>query len=335
MIESRWLLLAHQLPARLSSMRVKTWRRLQQVGAIPTRNAVYVLPNTEQCREDFEWIRSEIVALGGEATVFAADALSPGFTEELIGAFKKARHADYRALKREAARLQASRLKPSANRPMRRQADRVVRALRERFSGVQQIDFFAADGRQEAAEVLAALERGMTDQRVPDGLANRPLTPSDFQNRRWITRPRPGVDRMSSAWLIRRFIDPQATFSFADHPSGGAIAFDMYDGEFSHHGSLCTFETLAERFQVNDPVVGRIGQIVHDLDMKEFRYAAPDTPAVGRLVEGLRRLYSDDHALLEQGITMFEVLARSFDGGDERPARAPARKSRNAQPRSR
>src|SRR5262245_53945758 len=94
----RWLLLGHQLPARSSNARVKTWRRLQQVGAVPARSSVYVLPNTDQCREDFEWIRSEIVALGGEATVFAGDAISVGGTKEIEATFRRLREQEYRAL---------------------------------------------------------------------------------------------------------------------------------------------------------------------------------------------------------------------------------------------
>jgi len=104
--DPRWLLLAHQLPTGPSKDRVKTWRRLQQIGAVPTRNSVYVLPNTEQCREDFEWIRSEIVALGGDAIVFAAEALNGG--DDLVVAFQRARGTDYHALKREVDRVQRS-----------------------------------------------------------------------------------------------------------------------------------------------------------------------------------------------------------------------------------
>src|SRR5262245_24802754 len=109
MSEPRWLLLAHQLPTRPSNARVKTWRRLQQVGAVAARNSVYVLPNTEQCREDFEWIRSEIASLGGEATVFAADVLTADGVEDIVAIFQRARDADYRALKRDADKLQSSR----------------------------------------------------------------------------------------------------------------------------------------------------------------------------------------------------------------------------------
>lgn len=142
--------------------------------------------------------------------------------------------------------------------------------------------------------------------------AGAPLAVRDYRNKAWVTRPRPGVDRMASAWLIRHAIDAKATFVFRAKPRGSEIPFDMYTGDFGHHGELCTFETLAARFSVRDPAVTSIGQIVHDLDMKEARYNRPEAPAVGRLVEGLRQMYKDDAVLLEHGIAMFEALARSF-----------------------
>jgi hypothetical protein len=138
-----------------------------------------------------------------------------------------------------------------------------------------------------------------------------------------VTRPRPGVDRMASAWLIRRFIDPRATFAFVERPGDGDVPFDMYVGDFSHQGSLCTFETLAERFELTDAVVMRIGQIVHDLDMKDTRYATPEGPAVGRMVEGLRHLHADDQVLLDHGIEMFEALASSFRSTDPTAPHGP------------
>ena len=121
---------------------------------------------------------------------------------------------------------------------------------------------------------------------------------------------------MASAWLIRRFIDPNATFAFVDRPGESDIAFDMYVGDFSHEGPFCTFETLARRFGVADPAVVRLGQIVHDLDMKETRYALPESAVLGRMVEGLRRVHADDHVLLQQGIALFEALARSFESSE-------------------
>src|SRR5262249_8727499 len=150
LMSPRWLLLAHQLPARPSKARVKTWRRLQQLGAVAARNSVYVLPNTEACREDFEWLRSEIVALGGEATVVAADALGGDESEDIVATFKRTREADYRTLKREADRLRSSAHgRPAARTSGRDAWNRAVRGLRERFVQIERIDFFNAGGRQE------------------------------------------------------------------------------------------------------------------------------------------------------------------------------------------
>src|SRR5437762_3898832 len=145
----RWLLLAYQLPSRPSHVRVKTWRRLQQIGAISSKNSVYVLPNTEQCREDFEWVRSEIVALGGDAAVFTADSVAPTGANEIISAFRTARTNDYAALQRELERLTPrSRRKglPALSPVARRRLGRVSRAMSERAVEIERIDFFGAAG---------------------------------------------------------------------------------------------------------------------------------------------------------------------------------------------
>ena len=125
---------------------------------------------------------------------------------------------------------------------------------------------------------------------------------------------------MATAWLIRRFVDTNATFAFVEAPSGADVPFDMYTGEFSHHGELCTFEVLADRFRMQNPAVAKVGHIVHDLDMKDTKYDAPEAVAVGRMVDGLRALHADDATLLEHGIGMFDALARSFES-DQGPVR--------------
>ena len=171
---------------------------------------------------------------------------------------------------------------------------------------------------------------------MPAGTAATSLDRTRYQGRTWLTRPRPGVDRMSSAWLIRRFIDPKARFVF-DQPKRApeAIPFDTFEAEFGHHGTHCTFETLCERFGIRDPAVQRVGRIVHDLDLKESTYAEPEGPTLGRLVEGFRQTHADDDGLLRAGIDMFEALYQSMTsenkraGGDDRARRRKgARKTR-------
>ena len=320
--QPRWLLLGHQLPTRSSNARVKTWRRLQQIGAVPARNSVYVLPNTEQCREDFEWLRSEIVALGGEATVFAADAISAGGTQDIVTVFQRTRELEFRRLKRDIDRL----IPPSKGQRPRsgakgRMNGRTARVLRERLIALERIDFFPTAVRAEAAASLLALEEAMQEPAPQPSVQESPLDLAHFQNRRWVTRPRPGVDRMATAWLIRRFVDKNATFAFAEAPSGADVPFDMYTGEFSHHGELCTFEVLVDRFRVQKPAVAKVGHVVHDLDMKDTKYDTPEAVAIGRMVDGLRALHADDATLLEHGIGIFDALARSFESDQGPPVR--------------
>lgn len=326
---TRWLLLAHSLPTTPSNARVKTWRRLQDIGAVQFRNSVYVLPNTESGREDFEWLRTEIAALGGEAKVFAAEAFDPAADADLERAFRRARDADYAAVIDAAKALTKRGADPTLARS--------VHVLSQRVQAIRAIDFFHAPMGDAAGDALGALEQRLAGPTAAPGEGQMPLQSSMFANRRWVTRPRPGVDRMASAWLIRRFIDSKATFAFAAEPSEHDVAFDMCSGEFSHHGDLCTFEVLAQRFGIRDPAVGRVAQIVHDLDMKENRYSAPEAPTVSRMIEGLRQLHADDAMLLEQGMAMFEALARSFESGTSAAAALPAerratRHSKKARP---
>lgn len=306
----RWLLLTHQLPSRPSNARVKTWRRLQKIGAVPTRTSVYVLPNTEPCRANFYWLRREIVALGGEAIVFLAEPRDPRESNRLVAAFRRAREEDYRALSGEARRVAATlKRRRTGGRPTPQ--ERAIRVLRERFDAITRIDFFDARGRDTVKASIVALERTLTVAPPQERGTKTERMVAEYQSRRWVTRPRPSIDRLSSAWLIRRFIDPLATFDFTLEPGPEDVPFDMPGIGFTHQGAMCTFETLVAKFHIRDSVVVRLSRIVHDLDLKDSRFGVPETGAVGHIIDGLRGLYADDHALLEQGIGFFDAFAGS------------------------
>jgi hypothetical protein len=323
----RWLLLVHQLPAKPSNLRVQTWRRLQQLGAIPVKQAVYALPDTPQAREDFEWLKAEITSAGGEATVFAADNVDAWSDAALVEEFKRAREASYKELARDlehaSARLRAKR-QPRGRKPTAR---RVIDTFRQRLSTIEQVDFFGAPGRDRVTTLLKQIEHALAvsaEAAGPLGAMKKEVR--DYAGRVWATRPRPGVDRMASAWLIARFIDPKARFVFAGSPNSvprGALPFDMFGVEFSHHGDRCTFETLCAVFRIDDPAVERVGTIVHDIDLKDERHGAPEAATIGALIDGLQLSIADDAALLAQGISLFESLYRSFT----RSARPPRKTS--------
>ena len=315
----RWLLFVHQLPSHPSNLRVSTWRRLQQLGAIPLKQAVYALPDTPNGREDFEWLKAEVIGAGGDASVLAARNIDAWSDDALVEEFRRSRQDAYTALAGDAEQALKQARSPRKRRAGTR-APAVRRRLdnfRKRLSGIEAIDFFGSAGRDR---VIALLER-LEGQASGDRSSVAPAAGSSadqvaFRGRMWITRPRPGVDRMASAWLIRRFIDPQARFGFAvdrDAVPEGGVPFDMFGVEFSHHGDDCTFETLCNVFDIRAPALPRVAAIVHDLDLKDARFGAPECATVGAVIDGLQLAYQDDDALLAQGMTLFDSLYRSFE----------------------
>jgi len=307
-----WLLLLHFLPSSKARARVQAWRRLQRVGAVSLKNSAYALPNSPESREDFEWIRNEVVMAGGQAIVLVASAPDHATLDDVTNAFRAARAADFSAIIVEARALlkRASGRHTAAHRALTQR----VRRLRERYGETVRLDFLNVEQRDDAAALLDQLDQ-RTGRRppMPAAAATTQLDRTRYHGRTWITRPRPGVDRMSSGWLIRRFIDPKAHFVFGDAKNDSkAIPFDTFEAEFGHHGTHCTFETLCERFGIRDAAVQRVGRIVHDLDLKEARYREPEAPTVGQLVEGFRRAHANDDALLRAGIEMFEALYKSM-----------------------
>jgi len=311
-INQGWLLLLFFLPSQHAHARVQAWRRLQRLGAVLLKNSGWALPESPESREDFEWIRGEIVAAGGQAIVLAAQAPNRATADDIVGAFRDARTRDFEALAAGAARLvdAAGRKRTHGGR---RRLTQGVRRLRERFEEVVRRDFYGAPAQAKVAALLRELDQRMKGTRAMKSDVTARADTADYRRRRWLTRPRPGVDRMSSAWLIRRFIDPDARFVFTDPAkTPNAIPFDTFDAEFGHHGTHCTFETLCDRFGIADPAVQHIGRIVHDLDLKEGTHAEPEAPTIGRLVEGLRRAQREDDALLQSGMEMFEALYQSL-----------------------
>jgi hypothetical protein len=331
---TRWLLLVHQLPARPSNLRVRTWRRLQQLGAIAVKQAVYALPDSPGAREDFEWLKTEIEAAGGEASVFAAGTVDAWSDDALVEEFRRSRQESYAALAKEIETTIHKIDAPRRRRGRAPSAARLLERFRERFTGIDRVDFFGSAGRDRVLTLLSALEeRG--SKRADRSGPSTPHTssgPGAYRGRLWVTRPRPGVDRMSSAWLIRRFIDPDARFGFvADRNAvpDGAVPFDMFGVELTHQSDRCTFETLCAVFGIDDPAIGRLGAIVHDLDLKDERFRPAEAPAVGMIIDGLRLAFSEDDVLLEEGMVLFEALYRAAERA-ARPTgpRAVARKQR-------
>lgn len=310
----KWLLFVHQLPARPTSLRVRTWRRLQQLGAIAVKQAVYVLPDSSNAREDFEWLKTEIEGGGGQASVFAADMVDTWSNDALVEAFRRSREAAYGELARDAEQL-LRRTNAGRRGSTKVPSRRAVQHLRERLSAIERVDFFGSAGRDRVLTLVRQIEErttvkprtGAADQGSPHATSHKA--------RLWVTRPRPGVDRMASAWLIRRFIDAEARFDFVadrDAEPPDSVPFDMFGVEFTHRGELCTFELLCQTFDLTEATLTRVAAIVHDLDLKDGRFGPSEAPTIGVVIEGLRLAHADDHDLLEAGMALFEALYRAF-----------------------
>jgi hypothetical protein len=313
----QWLCLLFFLPGRQGHARVRAWRRLQRLGAVLLNNSAYALPASADAGEDFEWIRQEIVSAGGQATVLLARTLTVAAENSIVAAFRAARRRDFEELAADASKLVRFASRRTANPPSR-QITQGLRRLRERFEEKRALDFVETPEREAVSMLLKKLEQLTGRSRTMNAARPTAVNPAAYQDRVWVTRPRPGVDRMSSAWLIRRFIDPRARFVFGSPASvPSAIPFDTFEAEFGHHGTLCTFETFCSRFAITDPSVRCIGRIVHDLDLKETTYDEPDAGTIGRLVEGLRRAQSDDDALLRAGMEIFEAFYQSLSSSEK------------------
>ncbi|HEX6101790.1 MAG TPA: chromate resistance protein ChrB domain-containing protein [Alphaproteobacteria bacterium] len=306
---AHWLLLIHQLPPKPDYFRVKIWRRLQGLGAVPVKNSVYVLPRSDEAVEDLRWVQREIEEGGGEASLCEAEFLDGLTDEEVIAAFRAARDGDYSALQEEAERIaaEARREKAAAG------AGALVR-LRRRLEQIAAIDFFAASGRAGAEAALDALERLGPADAEPSPIAG----PRKPRAATWVTRRGIQVDRIASAWLIRRFIDIEARFRFVDparhKPKKGEIRFDMFEAEYGHGGGRCTFETLVQAFALKDGALGAIAEMIHDLDLKDRRFGRPETEGLGRLLAGVAALRRGDPDRLEAGGAALDALYAGLGG---------------------
>ena len=315
---ARWLLLIHQVPPKPNYFRVKIWRRLQRLGAVAIKNSVYVLPRTEQAQEDFEWVMREIVEGGGDASICEARFVEGLSDEQVEALFHAARDADYAQLGEDVRQLFETLPRGKDGTDMqRREVETELARLGRRFAEVTAIDFLGAPGREVVDGLLAGIEQRLRAKvgsvmNAADAIVDR----ARVRGRTWVTRKGVHIDRMASAWLIRRFIDPAATFKFVPgkgyQPEHAELRFDMFEAEYTHEGDHCTFEVLADRFRLEDPALRPIAEIVHDIDLKDSKFAPPETAGIDRLVAGIAMAHKDDAARLERGAAVFDDLYEYF-----------------------
>jgi hypothetical protein len=295
---ARWLILVHRIPPRPLYLRAKMRQRLAAVGALAVKNSVYLLPSGAEAREDLEWIAQEITAGGGDAHLFEGDFVDPAATSAAIAQFRQTTETAYLDLKKEARGAVGAQTHAR---------------LSKRLEQIRRLDFFEADGRAAAAQALAAfgsrLARGQQEEK------RMRTANAGLKCRTWVTRPGIKVDRIASAWFIRRFIDPKARFRFEDPRTPkrtGDLRFDMIGGDFTHEGDRCTLETLIKRVGLPDAGVRAIAEIVHDVDLKDGKFGRAETAGVATAIDGLVGRHAHDADRLANGLTLFDDLHEAF-----------------------
>jgi len=298
-----WLLLTFTLPAKRASQRVEIWRKLQRYGAVALGNSGYLLPNNSATRERFEWLATAIRKYSGEASVVMVQAIDNLSVPQLKARFAETRAREYEELIAELQELAAI--------PRHKQASRLGR-IRGRFREIVEVDFFNSPLQKRVDKMLARAES------VPsDGAKAARLNPKDYLGRVWVTRPRPGIDRSASAWLIRCFIDRKARFTFApeDEVPRDAVPFDMFHGGgFGHRGEDCTFETLLRSFRIRDRKVGVIAEIVHDADLFDEKFGRKEGFGIDAVLNGWAKQGMPDKELLQRGMQLVAALYDEVSG---------------------
>ncbi|HHT9119555.1 MAG TPA: chromate resistance protein ChrB domain-containing protein [Candidatus Hypogeohydataceae bacterium YC41] len=319
-MKKEWLLLMYSLPLKASKERMSLWRKFKQLGAVSLKNSVYILPFSERAYENFQWLSQEIQSIGGEATMVRTRGIENLADEEIIALFNTARDSDYREIITACEAL----LKKSARgkqevAPQEDVLNKELTQIGKKLKTLTEMDFFNASLGREANKLFLKCTRFLKNrkQRLQTSRVVQ-LNKEDFQGKKWATRKRPHVDRLASAWLIRKFIDPHAEFLFlkaGEKIPGEAIPFDMLGAEFSHQGEDCTMETLLKKFVIKDPAAWEIARIVHDGDLKDGKYGKEEAKGLNLFLKGMADMHKDDKGLLEEGIRLFECLYRALKRG--------------------
>jgi len=293
-----WLLLLYSLPTRQKTERVAVWRRFKKIGAIQIKTSTYLLPDLPPQYEHFQWLAQQIRDFGGDATLVRVQQIEGMPNEKLSALFNRERDEEYGAIK---AALHGFLARGRKTDPELKAAE--LERLTRQFRAIREIDFFQSSRGQDVQMLLRRAEGS------PKKVLSR-LDPKNYRGKTWLTRPRPEIDRVGSAWLIRRFIDPRAKFVFAAvvPTNREVLPFDMVDVEFSHHGDYCTFETLIRRFGIEDKAIRKIAEMIHDADLEDEKFQRSECIGIDRVLKGWAKEGLPDKEILRRGFECFDAL---------------------------
>lgn len=307
-----WITFAYSLSKDKSNTRVTLWRRLQRLGAVAPAGNLYVLPALDECIEAFQWLTQEIQSAGGQAVMFYCEQIEGLSEQALIDLFCEARAKEYEAIRDEMIILQDKLKNPPEDRS-ETLAD--LAKLRRQYADIARIDYFRCPQGKDLENRLTQIEQTVAgnNKSVP---AIAILDAAEFVGKTWVTRPQPYVDRLASIWLIRRFIDPDATIRYSQQPAPSEISFDMPNAQFRHVGNLCTFEVLISSFGLAADGLARLAEFVHEIDLRDSIYHHPEASGIEMLLTGWLHQGLSDEALEERGLTLFDGLLSALRSQD-------------------
>jgi len=327
---------------------VRTWRKLQRLGAVAIKNSVYTLPYSDRTFEDFQWLKQEIEASGGEATVFRAAAVEGATNKEIVALFNKTRDEEYAEVTAGlnglagAIREQARGRHLSGSRLNAHEAE--LTRLHKELERITGTDFFNAPGRAAAVSAYGRCSKALrsrqnrSEEQAKSGSTGAARKIAQYQGRRWVTRRGLFIDRLASIWLIRRFIDKKPRFSFVAEGEAAqdGIGFDLYGGQFTHRGEDCTFEILLKEFGlIEDLGLREIAEIVHDIDLKDNKFNRTEAAGLSALIRGLAGWLNNDRKLIHHCNPIFDGLYELLGRSGEKPTgRANDEKRANSRNKS-
>jgi len=320
-----WLIFFYSVPSKPVNARMKIWRRLAKAGAVLIKGAVYVLPYNEENLELCQWLVSEVASMKGEGAFVSVDKIETMNEREIIELFNYQRGRDYSLIEKNMEGLErkiSSVRKGTETQDHKKLLDQLHKSLRE-FEEIRKIDFFSSRAGNDLKKKIKNIESeikeisGFTVKKQSVVLTHKRI--EDYQGKTWVTRKKPFIDRIASAWLIRSFIDKKPVFEFIDEKQleridKGVIPFDIRGGEFTHLADLCTFEVFVRTFSIKERALKKIAELVHELDIKDEKYKNSETKGIEDILMGIRKTAKDDMEILEKGMTVFDMLYASKVG---------------------
>jgi hypothetical protein len=312
-----WILMFYSMPSKPERNRLRMWRRLQKEGTLSLKDGVHLLPYSEDRYELFQWLSQEIKALGGEMQFVTIEKIEMMNNEEIITLFHLQSEGAYVNIEQKIKNIthELSSLDRPINSEQEHTYRQIIKKIINDFDPLFAIDFFHSEKGRVLKKAIQHVQVKLESFLESNEVAVQAIVPllniGHYHGKQWQTRTRPFVDRMASAWLIKKFIDTNAKFIFLntiDKSNDDIVTYDMDQANFTHIGDLCTFEVLIKAFNIHDESVEAIGKIIHTLDCNDDKYITPEAEGIKLVLTGIRNNAGNDYEILIKSDEIFDYL---------------------------